>query len=730
MPAPARWPTCFVIGMTLIAGSYQTDLKIVMNQGAHPFLLVRATDYPSLQERASRSPWKEMKAQAIAAANALVYDTRLDYVGRSARMQNIVGSAALAYILDPLNRPTYKHKIYASLLFWDDLYDELYGWNWTNYTRPASAFFVSVLALDIIYNDLTDTERATIEAKLDRVSEWYRTTTETHYWQPTPHAVQGIWALYRNDRSRIDAIKSGYRTEFRNFFTPSGVFYEGPGYAVARLSGTDRVQKWAFMDVLEFTGEDNTYYSDPLIRLGYEWMYRAAPTPTHRINVFADSVENRVNVALSPAVLRSYRFSPQAAANAAWWSEGAPINEYLLSYLLADRPLSASVKPLSNVWTDNAAFWENHPSDKSLMGTLWNPTREGDHSHRDVNAIHLTAYGEALLSNTGWALNGAFGSPAPYFKENAEASNVLLIGGVNHVGKVGAGIREGFTAPLLDYASGDAGGALGNGTHVRNFIFVHPQEGKNGYFVLFDEAVRSASGTATTADVVLHPPSTTYRTVSANREYQWKVRRLGTGDVVLSIFLGTPPKTVAIRDGPLSLSPGGIFKYLFSAYPLDVAGRKHIVTVLFPHDGNHVKARMKRVSGAGYTGASVDLGGRVLDVALESAGTRTITRGRVSFRGLATLYRQGGTPFYFVRKGRSFNDGLRSRRGFKSGADVSIYLKVMSGKIVSPGTDVTFYHPGITGVRLAGNSVPKLASGSGWVRVIVPDGTHEIQFTP
>ncbi|HCS74010.1 MAG TPA: hypothetical protein DIW17_09060, partial [Clostridiales bacterium] len=77
-------------------------------------------------------------------------------------------------------------------------------------------------------------------------------------------------------------------------------------------------------------------------------------------------------------------------------------------------------------------------------------------------------------------------------------------------------------------------------------------------------------------------------------------------------------------------------KYLYSTYNTDSSqGKENIVTVLFPHNASHAKAAMSRVSGSGFTGASINLdGGTTIDYALESLGTSNITYGGVTFRGL------------------------------------------------------------------------------------------------
>jgi len=696
--------------------------------GSHPFLIVQQSNYPTLLARAAQSPWKEMKAQAISEANTLVYNTADTNRERAETMRDLMSVAALAYIVDPANRSTYKNKIVNNLAYWDNLRAELSSSTWEHMVLPGTAFFMSVLALDIIHDDLTATQLSAIEAILDEVSEWFWSpaATQTYVWPGLLPSVRGIWVLYKGDSTRVATAKSDYRSDILNGLTPSGVHKAGPGYGHARLTGDDRVAKSAFMDVLEFTREDNTYYSNSQIRTAFEWLASAVWSPPRTIISFADA-GNSTDLS-SPArwtagSLRASRFSALADRNFAWQYQGGTFKGDLLAYVLTDQAPPTPDAPKSRIWMDMASFWEPNASPTSLMGALWNPRMTEWHGHMDVNAIFVSAYGENLVVNSGWALGTAYES---FTRDEAVSSNTLLIGGTNHVQKYGSGIDEGFTAFLFDYASGNSGQALPNGTHRRNFVFVPPQNGKGGYFVLFDEATRSASSTATEANIAIHPFSTRYSSVTSLQEYTWTVRVLGTTDVLLTVFLGTAPTSVEVRDGYLSPR---MCKYIYSTYKLS-SGARNIVTVLFPHDATHPKASMTRVNRAGYSGALLDLGGSVTDVALESSRARKMTHRKISFRGVATLYRQlsSGLGFYFVRSGRFFNDGANSRQGFASGADVSVYVRGTTGKITSPGTDVTFYYPGITRVKVNGITVANLAAGSGWVKITVPEGTHDLEF--
>ncbi|MCK4626849.1 MAG: fibronectin type III domain-containing protein, partial [Phycisphaerae bacterium] len=476
----------------------------------HPFLIVKKADYVALRARAAKSPWKQMKADAISYMKSHNYTSTKDvFVGKKySSMAGIARAGALAYILDPDNKTYYRKKITDALSHWDKLFAEARDWTGHNgqYYLNAdwqAAFFNSVLALDVIYDDLPESKRADIEAKLDKVADWYHRKSLSSYHS----ANYGLWALYRNDRRRIDSAKTKWRSNYTGWFSSDGVFFDGPGYAIC--SANSRHGKMHFHHILEFTGEDKTWYSDPRIDGFYEWLYGAGFSPFRRMIGFGDTGPNRAYDPFDPGV---HKFSMQAFRNLAWCANGRTPSGGLFHYALMDKPLPKPKKPLSRIWPDGcAAFWENNPSDRSLMGVLWNckNTRHGGdgHSHKEVNALHLCAYGEHVLRNSGyvgWG-NGALGFSWNYVHHTAVSANTVLIDGKDHVAKKGSGIIAGFTAPRFDYADGYSKNALPNGKHRRNFCFVHPQDGRGGYWVLFDEV--DADKPSSKVNVALHPNS-------------------------------------------------------------------------------------------------------------------------------------------------------------------------------------------------------------------------------
>ncbi|MCK4624992.1 MAG: carboxypeptidase regulatory-like domain-containing protein, partial [Phycisphaerae bacterium] len=460
----------------------------------HPRLIFRKSDLPALRRRAAKTPWKEMKVDAIAYIKSHTYKYNPAKQGdtyirnRYSSMAGIASTGALAYILDPANKKYYKDKIAGALSDWDKLFVDARDWKgnngqyWLNYDW-CSAYAHSVLALDVIHDDLTASRRADLETKLGRVADWYYAHRSTGTYS---FSAYGYWALYRNDRGRIDSAKIGWWEGVMDTMTPCGVYDIGPGYASAGVSY--RVTKWDFHHLLQFSGQKTDFYSNRTLIGFYEWIYGASYSPFRKFISFGDSNPTRAE----PPGITTYcasRFSKKAGGNAAWFIGGRLPPGRLMYYVLAEWPTPKPLKPLSHVWPDGcAAFWEDNPSDKSLMGALWSNTigHNDGHAHHETNALHLCAYGENVLRNTGYCYFHkpyAHGSKGP----PTVLGNVVLIDGAEHVRKDGGGITEAFTAPRFDYASGYSKDALPNGKHRRNFCFVHPQDGRCGYWVVFDE---------------------------------------------------------------------------------------------------------------------------------------------------------------------------------------------------------------------------------------------------
>ena len=242
-----------------------------------------------------------------------------------------------------------------------------------------------------------------------------------------------LWALYRGDRALAAEATALFRERLFDELTPGGVFDSGPGYAWARQGG-DRISKYALIDVLEFTGRDRTLYADPRLVGLQEWLFRGAYTPARTNLTFGDSDPSRPVEALLGYVQphRVARFSERAGRNAAWLVRDVEPRPLLSSFALIDDAPLEPLAPTSCVWTDCASFWEDARSADSLMAALWCPRSSGSHSHFDVNAVHLYAYGKNVVRNVGYCGAGA-GIDASFdwnwVSATARSSNTVTIDG-------------------------------------------------------------------------------------------------------------------------------------------------------------------------------------------------------------------------------------------------------------------------------------------------------------
>ena len=180
-----------------------------------------------------------------------------------------------------------------------------------------------------------------------------------------------------------------------------------------------------------------------------------------------------------------------------------------------------------------------------------------------------------------------------------------------------------------------------------------------GYFVLVDEV--DADVARAVVNLNLHPDSERYVTRTPDKEYEWSIRHFGDEDVGLTLFLGTKPTSVEVRDGGLCAFDDKEYvgKYLRSTYLTDDSGLKNVVTLAVPHAASLLRPKLTRIAlGDRSSGAHVGFGGGVNDFVLESKGTDPVVIGSAFFLGKAMHCRKLGplTEQYFVRDGLGFDD--------------------------------------------------------------------------
>ena len=701
----------------------------------HPKLIIRESSFQAMRDRAALEPWSSMMADAIATSNAGYVPGGNNFeIARN--LTRFASASALAYVLDETNARLYATRVRDAIL--DHLGTLTFGSNdWGTVVPPAHALFNLTLALDVVYNHLTPAEVAACESEMqDKVNDVW-----TGDWESAGLGAIGTWDVYTGARTTPD---DGYYSSLMDGLSQDGVFYGGRCYAWARWTAASRYVKNMYMDVLEFTGVDRRYYNNPRIIGLYEWLYGQSDAVFGAPISFGDcAIEPyRGHTYDEPPLYRAEKFGSTVGQYAAT-DLPAQISGNLLSYVLPDGPLPPAVYATSKIYPDGGGFFlEAMPSQAArstaMGGVLWNTMGYEGHSHYEVNAIALAGYNEYLLVNSGYAGwdSGPPGYSWSWIHDDERSGNTLRTNS-RHATKTGGGVVEGFTDTLFDYASGDDGPALPSDVHLRNFVFVHSDDSSNAYFVLFDE-VYADSGERIWMNLHPNTLATTGIQTNVNKtEYTATIDAVAVEPdrVKLTLFYATPPDAVRRLDGGVATweAPGGGFEgeYLESEYTAPGSGEKNLVAILFPHDSEHPKAEMTRLLVAGSSGATIDHGAGVMDYAFESTGAGPLTHDGNTFTGRALLCRKGSNDanvFYFVRKGTSFSTTDGPPVGFVSAEDVSVYVRGTGGSIVSPGTSVRFTYPAISGVALDGSAVSNIDSGTNWVEVNVPSGTHNVEL--
>lgn len=725
-----------IFSLTLIVGLLASH---VCPAAEHPFLIVKKENFRELRDRSGNNPWKDMKSRAISQGSSPLGSLRGKSLDRAQRIIDNVSGAALAYILDPGRKDRYVDNIKIALNKWDQHLAYIKSADsrlWGYVVPTGAAFFNSVLALDVVHDELSALERSQIESKLERVADWFRLTG--NIFPPNQFGALGIWSLYKGDMPDYQKQLDGYRQAIFDQFTDDGIFSGGSRYASARFNGQGNGDaKTNLMDIAEFT-KTGTFYTDPRLISFYEWLYGHSNAPFDMHVTFGDTPFSKSHPygsihTGSTGICRAYRFSKLAGSYAAYRNRNASFPGRLLHYVLLDRPLETPAKPVSRIWHEGyAGLWEKNVTDRSLMGALWSPTRTFGHSHKEANAIYLCAYGEPVLINSGYGgIKAILGYPREYYANRAESGNTVTIEYDDHAAKTGGGIVEGFVGNAFDYACGSSGPATAKvGEHHRSLCMIHPQGGRPGYFVLFDEVVAKTPGA--TVRMMLHPNSNAITEISEGIEYSARVspRRFSSNTVYLNIFMGTPSDSVKTKLGGIAAynNEGFVGQYLQTTCHTDSLGQKNMVTVLAPRDPGHPVPEMSRLQGPGFTGVRLDHGDGVTDHALESDGTKNIAPGDVEFSGRACWYRKTGPdiPMFFVRSGKRFGPTSGVPKGFDADKEISIFLRNGVGNLVSPGTRVLFRKKGITSVYLNWTKAKTIEKGQDWVRVEVSSGNFDL----
>lgn len=750
---------------------------------AHPSLITTSSRFAAIKSSATAHPWSDMQASAtnfIASPLGVYGFVNGSPLGDSHdlmdQMVDLMNANSVMYAISAPSSATYRNNIKGML----DNLDALWtlsrsqycanpvatGFGYTCASPLSSAFFSATLALDLVHDDLSASDISNYETIIGSFTNWTKTGASSWvlgndgaaavirvYFSSAPALVAIATAAYHND---LFYVSGGQNSELNDQGGDGG----GTEYPWARVGGdaVEKMAKWGFKYVAEFTGVDASYYNS-LLSATYQWISTALVNPFGYETVFGDTSNdfatglnywagiNNSSYTLANIDVTAGKFNATAAANfghlVSKTSRPLDYPHDLISYVNATGAITNGTVSSYVLAHNGAALWDNDTSTTTLMGVLWNArTTQWGHTHREQNNMYLAGYGQPLLTGPGYCPQGngpILQFPESWCHDNAVSANTVLIGNQNHSTNLAAngidpttggdGITESILTTYFDYASGySTTSYAGMGTDDRNFVLVHSTDVANGYWIVSDEI---HSSTYSFVNVLWHPYTATYTTTTLNFEYAWPITGHPlTSTTTLNIFLASPPSAVTFSSGAFSAPTAFYSTYLNSKYSLDTSSNSRVVTILYPSDATHNKSTFTRLSSGDATGASI-LSGSTTDYVLTSSGTTSIIANGITFQGKMAFFRviASAVQQFFVRQGISFDNKVLPRTGFSSNLPVSFYMLGASGKIFpQASSSVTFYYPGINGVNIDSVAVGGV-QGSNAYTITISSGNHDFAFS-
>ena len=674
----------------------------------HPFLIVTKDMFPELREKSSREPWKSMMEDAVSRSNKEI-QTEIPW-----NLQLYTGSAALAYILDEENSQIHANRVYEAI---KNQYPKISINNKDHggTVPPAGALFGAILALDIVYDALTDEQVAECEqiigAKVSQIDL-------NGSWVDARRGARGTWDIYMGKRTTPD---NDYFEGIMSQITPDGVTTITHTYAWERIvGGNNTLAKSAYMDVLEFTGIDKRYYNNERLKKFMRWAFGSSVNPAKDYAIIGDMLPG--NKAGNALLLRRVgNFDSEAAEYASWVLDGKDAVGHIITYILPKSALPNPRTPSSQIYSDGGAYLRDKEDNaKGLQLVLYNlKSAAGGHAHNEVNGLSLSGLGNRLLVN-----GGRLGASV----EPAYLNNTLTITGKNHLTREGGGIVDSFTSDALDFAVGSSGKALFKSSHDRNALLVHTSNNVPGYFIFFDKVV-TESGKRDVRNY-FHPANeTSVNTLSSKTEYTAPIDHFpSVNNVSVGFYYHTPPKEVNIEKvlgaAPSSYPNHPKHNRLEAVYDFDEDYSKKITTIVYPFSNSAPKPNFNKVVNSDFILSTMTNGG-FTDYIVETMTENKITSEGMSIEADFCLVRNENSDmkFYFIKNGLSF---LSNNVGFSSTARATVYESNNEGVIISDGATVKLTGPGIGSVSFT-PSAKVISSGADYIEVELNKGTYKFK---
>ena len=428
---------------------------VTKNPGVHPSLFFHAADLPPLRTRVLlEQPWQSWFASIEQNANSHLFDN-ISTLNADARFEPTLNLAFTGIIRENLTYIS-KSKEFLQSMQQIPYYD--------SHLQLARASSYYAIAYDMIYSNLTPTERVEIEGKLTNhtlplVNRMLVIPQNNHIGVVS--SGLGLAGLVLEKIDWVNLAINGIDGYFTTCYASEGGISEGYSYAAYFLESGLK-----FFFGLKNAGGKN-YFSDPkFLKFINSTIYSLSPLTT--VPLFEDSTTDAgILEDLLWAAPNIFPYAPLLSNYSQWvWEKrllnnalnydgiylssfGAPTVSRICMYAFNVTPVEPPLTPLV-FWPDSGlAFFRSSWSTNALYLSLTCKSKSNFqyHAHYDENSFEIWAYGAWLATNPGYP---GYGYGEYDWIISTEASNTLLMNNKGQQQVNGEGLQEYFQSPNAD----------------------------------------------------------------------------------------------------------------------------------------------------------------------------------------------------------------------------------------------------------------------------------------
>jgi hypothetical protein len=425
----------------------------------HPYILFNQTELDNLKLKIQdvSKPWNSWYNSYNLSVKNIGNPGDIPYESRYYNLFKLVLSFAIDGGLNTLNKIKQFLNVMGPIQ------------NYSQDLARANAVQAYAMAYDIIYNNLTQTEKNTYSQYLYEGA--YPLTLMDLYSDNNHRVVDagglGLAGLALKNKTMIDIAIDTILIYYYTNVREDGGSYEGYSYNAYAINNI-----LMFITSLKRLSAFN-FYTDPQIIATFDFNTETLG-PIGMPNLYEDcsfSSEIHENFLIGAAQfndtdpIRAQRYQYMweqrnitstypGASTYGYLNVKGPSFELITCYNVNDTITAAPFSFRKEIWKESSmAFLRSDDIPEALFLSFSSKDYRQAHNHLDENSFELWAYGALLVNNPGYP---GFGKKYHDWSIKTEASNTLLINGAGQNQMSGGGLTASVSSPYLSMVIGQA----------------------------------------------------------------------------------------------------------------------------------------------------------------------------------------------------------------------------------------------------------------------------------